>query len=85
MAAWFSTLLSDAGAFLKTLLASLLSILPDSPFQFVTGSGKIATYLGYFNYFVPISSMLATLELWLACIALYYVVSVALRWAKAIE
>ena len=42
-------------------------------------------YLGYLNYFLPISQIIAIGEAWLVAIGLFYAYQIILRWIKAIE
>ncbi len=69
-------------------LMAVLGFLPDSPFKILddmTATGQIAEWLGYVNWFIPIYSFIGILEAWLACVAIYYVYQIVLRWLKAIE
>lgn len=79
------SLIQRIGKWLSDLLALILSLLPNSPFQALTTNESVQGVLGWLNYFVPVSQMLAIFQLWLTAIAVYYVYSIALRWAKAIE
>lgn len=70
---------------LNALAAAALSILPDSPFRdFIDQIGEIL-YIGFLNYFVPISDFLTVLAIWGAAIGLFYAVSAILRFANAID
>jgi hypothetical protein len=64
-----------------------LSILPDSPFTFLSNysTSPVGQWLGYLNWFIPVNSFIAILEAWLLAIGVYYLLSIILRWAKAIE
>lgn len=67
---------------------AILALLPDSPFKILDSldpTGQIAEWLGMVNWFVPIYTFVGILEGWLACIAVYYVYQVVLRWLHAIE
>lgn len=69
-------------------IRAVLSVFPNSPFQALysmSASGDLYQWLKYLNWFVPVSTFVAILELWLAGIAIYYVLQVFLRWLKAIE
>ncbi|MDY0237111.1 MAG: hypothetical protein RBR71_13880 [Gudongella sp.] len=68
---------------LASLVNLLFMLLPNSPFQTIDLS--TVPYLNTLNWFIPIDFMILTLTAWTTAIALYYVVMVALRWAKAIE
>lgn len=65
------------------ILNVALSLLPDSPFLYISNMA-VSNYINSLAWIVPIGSMLSILQLWLVAIALYYIVSVFLRWAKAI-
>jgi hypothetical protein len=65
----------------------LFQWLPDSPFKASIESipGTFGQFMGYVNYFLPISEMAAFLTVWLAGIGIYYGMSIVLRWIKAIS
>lgn len=65
-------------------IASIIDLLPDSPFQ-LTLPSYIADYMGYVNYFVPVGLMVDTLLLWTTCILAFYACMVFMRWLKAID
>lgn len=62
--------------------------LPLSPFQrWISrwdGFAVIRQYLGYVNWFVPISILIDIMALWLAAIGVFYAVQAILRWIKLI-
>lgn len=62
----------------------LLLVLPKSPVQKFLASFQELPYLGYLNWFVPVSSILIILEVYLAAVSLYYMYSILLRWLKII-
>ncbi|MFA5543613.1 MAG: hypothetical protein WDA47_07530 [Bacilli bacterium] len=66
---------------LKGVVISLLSFLPDSPFTLIENS-SISEYLGYINYIVPVSQIVAILQAWVVAIAVYYIYQAILRWVK---
>lgn len=66
------------------ILTLIFSLLPDSPFNALSTS-PIAKYIGYLNYLIPIQEMLNIGLSWLACIGIYYLYQIGLRWIKAIE
>jgi len=68
-----------------TVLGWLFSILPDSPFQIMMDSSVITSAISSFNWFFPITEMLATMQLWLTAIIVYYVIVVPMRFAKLID
>lgn len=76
---------------LFTYLANYTEIgkfLPISPFQrFITswdGLNVIREYLGYINWFVPISILIDMLLLWLSAIGVFYAIMAILRWIKIV-
>ncbi len=70
---------------LKRLLILALSILPDSPFRdFLDGLAELP-FLGYLNWLIPISDFMKLLAVWCAAVAVFYLASVMLRFAKAIQ
>lgn len=65
-------------------ITAVFNLLPDSPFD------SIYQYLNndFFmnlNWIVPIPEILVFLVSWTSAITIYYVVSIVLRWIKAIE
>lgn len=68
-------------------LSFVLALLPDSPFQkfFDNYLDTVNGYLGFINYFCPISEACAILEAVCIAVAVYYLYQIVLRWVKAIE
>ena len=69
------------------LVSAVLSFCPPSPFGILdelAANSQIAELLGFLNWFIPVNTFVAILEGWLACVAIYYVWQVVLRWLKAI-
>lgn len=76
---------------LFTYLANYTEIgklLPISPFKRWLagweGFDTIRSYLGYINYFVPISTIIDILVIWLAAIGVFYTVMAILRWVRIV-
>lgn len=76
---WFQELLNKFGQW-------LLSVLPTSPFRGFLGNFKshFNPYLGYLNYFIPISDFIAIIVAFLGVVALFYLYSIIMRWIKMI-
>ena len=70
---------------LQGIADKVLDVLPDSPFKDIINNSDIQQYLGYINWFVPVGTILKILTAWLVAVAAYYLVSVILRWIKAID
>lgn len=68
----------------KAILSWVLALLPDSPFILLSNT-PIQPYLAALNWIVPVDFAISTMEAWLVAIGVYYVLSAALRWAKAIS
>lgn len=77
MLTWMSELLNR-------FLATVLSVLPHSPFQQYIKIFKDLPYLSTLNWFFPISDMVTVGLVWLSAIALFYIYSVIMRWIKLI-
>lgn len=71
-------------SFVNSVVGALLSFLPDSPFTSIIDTVKNLDYLPYLNWFVPVGTILGIGSAWLACIGVYYIYQVILRWAKVI-
>lgn len=78
----FFTWLSDT---VNSILTTVLNVLPDSPFVILSANETITRYLSYINWIIPLDFMVATTEAWLTAVLIYYVWSLVLRWAKAID
>ena len=77
--------MSSLLAGLKGALIAVLDLLPDSPFRGFIDDLAGVEFLGYLNYFIPISDFIALLAVWGAAIGTFYVLSAILRFVKAIE
>jgi hypothetical protein len=69
---------------LKDTIAKFINLLPSSPFQSIDNT-DISPFLGYLNWIVPISEMVAILELYVTAIGIYYIYMCILRWIKVIS
>jgi len=77
-------MLDTVVGWIEKALTWAVNCLPDSPFTMLDNS-PIQSILPYINWFIPLSSMVSILEVWLSAIAVYYVYSAVLRWVKAIN
>lgn len=66
------------------LISTLVNLLPNSPFTILSNLDSIP-FLNYLNWIIPIGTFIGIIEVWLIAIATYYLISVALRFAKVIE
>lgn len=67
------------------ILNNLANVLPMSPFQSFIQNFDDIPFLGYLNYFIPVSQMIAIGQVWLVAVALFYIYMIALRWIRAIN
>ena len=66
------------------LVAFVLAFLPTSPFDAVANGISQIPYLQYLNWFFPVTECIAVLEVWLLCVATFYVYQAIMRWVKMI-
>ncbi len=59
-------------------------INPRSPFNLIDNS-SVSTYMGWLNWLVPVSQIVAILQVGVVAVGIYYVVVIVLRWIKAID
>ena len=77
--------MADMKSILNMFLQALLKLFPLSPFRGIINSIEKLPYLGYINWFLPVSEMLEVAALWLTAITVYYIYSVVARWVKLIS
>lgn len=69
----------------QSVINAVPAFLPDSPFRPFIDSISNIPYLGYLNYFIPVSDFIALLTGWVFAIALFYAASSVLRMVRAID
>ena len=69
----------------QSIWENLIEFLPKCPLYYFESIPEIKQYLGFLNWFMPISLMISIAVDWLICITIYYVLQVILRWIKVIE
>ena len=77
--------MADMQALLNGFLDLLMKAFPTSPFADTIEKFSKLPYLGYINWFVPVSEMVAIGSAWLLAIGVYYIYSIIARWVKLIE
>lgn len=60
--------------------STVTGMLPPSPLRWVIDID--VQWLSYVNWLIPIGEMVVIAEFWLTCIGIWYVVRIALHWAK---
>ena len=75
------------GEAIYTAFEAILSIFPTSPFVILDdmANNAFGEWLAILNWFIPVNTFVGILQVWLAGIAIYYVLQIALRWIRAIE
>lgn len=63
---------------------AIISFLPHSPFREFINAWNPPEYLGWLNWFFPVSEVLGVLTIWLTSISLFYLYSIIMRWVKMI-
>lgn len=66
------------------ILSFLFSVLPDTPFSLVD-IAPVADFLGYLNYLLPVTEIVAILTVWCSAIGVYYIYQIVLRYVKVVE
>ena len=84
MMEYLQTFFSWIWGHLKAILLLVIGLLPDSPFQLLENT-DVEEYLGYLNWLIPLSQMVAILQLWITAIVIFYIFQAILRWTKAIQ
>jgi hypothetical protein len=67
------------------LISQVLGVLPQSPFQNLAELIGNNPYMQFISWLIPMGSILAMFQAWLAAILVYYIAKVPLRWAKVIK
>lgn len=78
MLSWMSEIFDKFADLLRT-------VLPTSPFREFINSFTVPTWVGWLNWFFPVTRILAIFAAWLVAYGLYLAYSIILRWVKAIE
>jgi hypothetical protein len=71
--------------FLTGIIQSILKLFPQSPFKAYIGSLASWQGLGWLNWFIPVSDILAVCSVWLVAIGAYYLFSTIGRWLHIIS
>lgn len=72
-------------AYISKFAITLLNILPNSPFQASIEKVAESDTLGTLDWAIPFTTFFSIGLTWTVAVAVYYVISVALRWVKAID
>lgn len=65
----------------------LIALLPESPFRSLIDEWSVGVPDGiaWLNWFIDIPGMLQILAAWLVAYGIYLILSIVLRWIKAID
>ena len=67
------------------LLTVVVSLLPSSPFTNFNSLITNIPYLGYLNWFLPISEILVVLESWLVVVSIYYSILFVINYVGIVK
>ena len=81
---WFHNFAQNVIDGLGDTLEWVLDLLPDSPFTAISNV-DVSGYMGWLNWLVPITQMVAILQTWVTAIIAYYLYVIILRWIKAVS
>lgn len=73
---WLLNFIETISGPLTSPFVILTEMVPDS---------QLGQILRWVNYIIPVYTWISILEAWLLCIAIYYGISVILRWLHAIS
>ncbi len=71
--------------FKMLLLIAVLSLLPQSPFNYINQLLVNIPYVSYINWFIPLAEITAFFELWLSCVGIYYGYMFVMRYANGLK
>ena len=77
-------MLDDLSDIFGGLFQKLLAVFPSSPFNGLVVAIGNNDWLGYLNWFFPVTECLAVMEAWLLAIGVYYLWSVLARWIRVV-
>lgn len=75
------TIINALISIVEAIANMFLSLLPNSPFQV---SYSLPDWVTWVGVFIPIQTLIGIMITYVGCVAAYYVVRVALRWAKVV-
>lgn len=72
-------------SYISKFAVLLINILPGSPFTSVLESIQESELLTAIDWVIPFTSFISIGIAWTTAIGVFYIISVALRWVKAIQ
>lgn len=82
---FFKTVINKFSGVVNEIFEMIVAMLPDSPFSNLDLDPIFLDFLGYLNYYCPMSVLLVIMASWLTCIATYYAYQLILRIIRAIS
>ncbi len=83
----FSGIVDGINDVANKVFEAIIILLPTSPFanikQYLLSGFR--DFLGYLNYYIPISTLLSITSLWLTCVITYYTYQLILRTVQAVQ
>lgn len=78
-------MLNDLKFVFTNLLQRVIQLFPLSPFRGIIDQITSLPYLGWLNWFMPVSEIITVVNLWIAAIVAYYLYMVVARWIKLVS
>jgi len=79
---FLTTLLNSVISLFGGAVSTILMLLPNSPFSWNLDGASVA--LTWIQWLFPISGFITSISAYVASVALYYVIRIALRWMKVV-
>lgn len=78
-------MIAKLNSFLDSIVAVILTLLPDDPFKAFIDNIAISPYLSAINWIIPVGTFVTISTAWVAAIGVFYVYQLVLRWAKVVS
>ena len=81
LASWFYSLCEVV----SSILEWIINLLPDSSLTSMSTLPEgVQQYIGWVNWFLPITEISVILAGWVGCLLLYYIVSIIMKFFKLV-
>ena len=78
-------MIAKLNSFLDSIVAVILTLLPDDPFKSFIDNIAISPYLSTINWIIPVGTFVTIATAWVTAIGVFYVYQLVLRWAKVVS
>lgn len=80
-----SSVIDSINGVFNQVFQFILFLLPDSPFKNFSFPPEIESFLGYLNYYVPFTEMVAIGLIWILAVGVYFGYQLILRFISAVK